>query len=266
MKAMVFAAGLGTRLKPFTDSHPKALAEVCGRPMLGLVIERLKKFGVDELVVNIHHFGDQIIDYLHKNDNFGITIHISDERSRLLDTGGGILAAREWLDDGNRFIIHNADILTDFDLAAMYERMITTDGVAMLMVAPRHTSRYLMFEPSSMRMQGWINVDTGLVRPDGLSTDGLNQLAFGGVHVISSSIFEPLAEYARHLEGDRADFDGVARFSIMDFYIDRCRELPIYGYTPQSDYVWHDIGKPASLVSAEKDFDRFYSDICVGEK
>lgn len=264
MKAMVFAAGLGTRLKPFTDRHPKALAEVCGYPMLGLVIGRLKKYGVDEVVVNVHHFADQIIDYIHDNDDFGITIHISDERSRLLDTGGGILAARRWFDDDEPFIIHNADILTDFDLYAMMDRMMSTDALALLMVASRRTARYLMFEPSFLQMKGWINIDSGLVRPAGLSIDGLTRLAFGGVHIISPRIFSSLADYAKRLEGNNPDYDGTARFSIMDFYIDHCADLPIYGYSPTSGYVWHDIGKPDALTLAEKDFDRFYSDICAG--
>lgn len=105
MKAMVFAAGLGTRLKPFTDYHPKALAEVCGKPMLGRVIEKLKDAGVDEIVVNVHHFADQIVEYIGKNDNFGITIHISDETDKLLDTGGGILAARDYFEGAEPFTV-----------------------------------------------------------------------------------------------------------------------------------------------------------------
>lgn len=266
MKAMIFAAGLGTRLKPFTDSHPKALAEVCGRPMLGLVVERLRLAGVTEIVVNVHHFADQIIDYLRVNDDFGLKIHISDERSRLLDTGGGILAARRWLDGDEPFIVHNADILTDLDIAEMYGQMLRSEAAAMLLAASRATSRYLMFDPATHRMRGWTNVDSGKIRPDGLSIDGLDRLAFGGVHIVSPDMFEPLAKYADGLEGDNAIADGNARFSIMDFYIDACGRLPIFGYQPVEYYVWHDIGKPASLVSAEKDFYRFSSDICAGEK
>lgn len=113
---MIFAAGLGTRLRPLTDNKPKALVEVAGKPMLERVILRLKRSGVDEIVVNVHHFGQQIIDFLYANDNFGVTIHVSDEREELLDTGGGILKARKWLDGGEPVIVHNADILTDFDL------------------------------------------------------------------------------------------------------------------------------------------------------
>ena len=134
MKAMIFAAGLGTRLKPFTDFHPKALAEVCGRPMLGVVIERLKMAGISEIIVNVHHFADQIVDYLHRNNDFGVRLHISDETSELLDTGGGILAARRWLDGDEPFVVHNADILTDVDIAGMLSVARSTGAALTLLV------------------------------------------------------------------------------------------------------------------------------------
>ena len=151
MKAMIFAAGLGTRLKPFTDFHPKALAEVCGRPMLGVVIERLKMAGISEIIVNVHHFADQIVDYLHRNNDFGVRLHISDETSELLDTGGGILAARRWLDGDEPFVVHNADILTDVDIAGMLSVARSTGAASTLLVASRVTKRYLLFDPSISR-------------------------------------------------------------------------------------------------------------------
>lgn len=252
MKAMVFAAGLGTRLKPFTDHHPKALAEVCGKPMLGVVIERLKKFGVDDIVVNVHHFADQIVDYLHKNDNFGITIHVSDERSCLLDTGGGILAAREWLDGKEPFIVHNADILTDANLDDMAMAFKDNDGIATLLVSDRQTKRYLLFD-SNMRMYGWTNIETGELRPQTLmSADNLVRLAFGGVHIISPAIFPYLEEFAESFSSN--DDMPIPKFSIMDFYVASCQKLPIYGYRPSVSYKWHDIGKPDALRAAEQDF------------
>ena len=122
MKAIVFAAGLGTRLYPLTESIPKALVEVGGKPMLLRVLEKLRDAGIHEIVINVHHFPDMIIDYLRSNDGFGLKIMISDERGHLLDTGGGILAARNYLDDGEPFIAHNADILTDFNLSEMITR------------------------------------------------------------------------------------------------------------------------------------------------
>lgn len=253
MKAMVFAAGLGTRLKPFTDHHPKALAEVCGQPMLGLVIKRLIKFGVNEIVVNVHHFSDQIIAFLHKNDNFGITIHISDERSSLLDTGGGILAARQWLDGNDPFIVHNADILTDFDIEGMSKDFINNNGVAILLVADRLTKRYLLFD-SDMRMTGWTNIETGELRPGTLmSRDNLVRLAFGGVHIISPSVFPYLEEFASNFVCHK-DLQNIPKFSIMDFYVASCQKLNFYGYKPQMPYKWHDIGKPEALKAAAQDF------------
>lgn len=255
MKAMIFAAGLGTRLKPFTDFHPKALAEVCGRPMLGIVIERLKSFGIDEFVVNVHHFADQIIDYLHINNDFGVRIHISDETPKLLDTGGGILAARRWLDGNDPFIVHNADILTDIDLAEMLSVARSSDALSTLLVAHRSTKRYLLFDSDSMMLKGWTNIETGQYRPDGfLMSDRDLRLAFGGVHIISPAVFPSLAAYAE----SKAD-DGVGaipKFSITDFYIDNCSTLPIKGYMSSKPYYWHDIGKPEALEAARRDFEK----------
>ena len=156
---MIFAAGLGTRLRPLTDNKPKALVEVAGKPMLERVILRLKRSGVDEIVVNVHHFGQQIIDFLYANDNFGVTIHVSDEREELLDTGGGILKARKWLDGGEPVIVHNADILTDFDLDEMMCQHVASEAVATLLVAERDTARYFVFN-DAMRLQGWTNIKT----------------------------------------------------------------------------------------------------------
>ena len=130
MKAMIFAAGLGTRLRPLTDHMPKALVPVAGVPMLQRVILRLKEAGFHDIVINIHHFGEQILDFLKANDNFGVRILISDERGELLDTGGGILKARPLLDDGEPFLIHNADILTHIDLAAIYRHHVESGAEA----------------------------------------------------------------------------------------------------------------------------------------
>lgn len=250
MKAMVFAAGLGTRLKPFTDHHPKALAEIDGHPMLGLVIEKLKTYGVTEIIVNVHHFANQIIDYLKNNNDFGVKIHISDETDRLLDTGGGILAARKWL-NGNRFIVHNADILTDFDLDDMYNFAKSNTTAATLLVADRKTKRYLLFDPNDYRMEGWTNIETGQVCPSDLrlSPASYLKLAFGGVHVLSPDIFPSLEAYASKLEAEY-----IPKFSIMDFYISYCKELKIFGYEPLKEYNWHDIGKPESLEAATESF------------
>ena len=148
MKAMIFAAGLGTRLKPLTDHMPKALVPVNGRPMLEHVILKLKQSGFNELVINIHHFGEQIIDFLEANQNFGLTIHISDEREQLLDTGGGIKKAAPFFQGNEPFLIHNVDILSDTDLKALYEYHLHSGNDATLLASKRTTARYLLFDLS----------------------------------------------------------------------------------------------------------------------
>lgn len=243
MKAMIFAAGLGTRLRPLTNDRPKALVEVGGVAMLERVINRLKAHGITEIVINIHHFGEKIIDFVKENNNFGINIYISDERDLLLDTGGGILKAQQWLDGNEPIIIHNADILTDFDLHKMVEQHINSNADATLLVADRKTARYFYIGENN-RLNGWTNISTGEVKPAdyiALNTDKLR--AFGGVHIVSSSIFSELQNYSTE-----------PKFSITPFYIDRCKDLKIMGYTPNEKYQWHDIGKIESIAIAEQEF------------
>lgn len=245
MKAMIFAAGLGTRLRPLTDSKPKALVELRGIPMLGRVIDRLRLVGVNEIVVNVHHFADKVRDYLESRD-FGVTIHVSDESDLLLDTGGGILAARQWLDSGDNepFIVHNADILTDVDLRSMVERHLHDEAMATLLVDRRDTSRYLMFD-SEDTLKGWINVKTGETKQATLDMTSLTRLAFGGVHVISPSIFDRLECYQSE----------VGRvFSIVPFYVDACRYSVIKGFRPAAGTQWFDIGSVEKLADAEHNF------------
>ena len=147
MKAMIFAAGLGSRLKPLTDTMPKALVPVAGCPMLEHVILKLKASGFTEIVINIHHFGEQIIDFLKTNNDFGLTIHISDERDRLLDTGGGIRKARLFFENsGEPFLVHNVDILSDMNLKELYDSHMQSGSVATLLASRRTTSRYLLFD------------------------------------------------------------------------------------------------------------------------
>ena len=243
MKAMIFAAGLGTRLRPLTNDRPKALVEVGGVAMLERVITRLKSHGITEIVINIHHFGEKIIEFIKENNNFGITIHISDERDLLLDTGGGVLKAQQWLDGNEPIIIHNADILTDFDLHKMVEQHINSNADATLLVADRKTARYFYIGENN-RLNGWTNISTGEVKPAdyiALNTDKLR--AFGGVHIVSPSIFSELQNYSTE-----------PKFSITPFYIDRCKDLKIMGYTPNEKYQWHDIGKIESIAIAEQEF------------
>lgn len=238
---MVFAAGLGTRLRPLTDTMPKALVPIDGTPILEHVFRRLIAAGFNEIIVNIHHFGEQIIHFLQEKQNFGINIQISDERDELLDTGGGILKAHPLLDGNEPFLVHNADILTDLDLRAFFQCHLNSNADATLLTAQRDTSRYLLFDNAG-RMQGWTNAKTGEVKPDGIryAAGMYRQLAFGGIHVLSPSIFDQLEKYAT-----------TRKFSIMPFYYNSCKSLEIRNYISENSYHWFDIGKPETLADAE---------------
>lgn len=244
MKAMIFAAGLGTRLRPITDTIPKALVEVGGVPMLGRVLLKLKAAGVDEAIVNIHHFPDLIRSYLAANSGFGITIHISDETPLLLDTGGGILAARKWLDDGAPFIVHNADILTDFNVADMMAAHNAAGADVTLLGQQRTTSRHFLFD-SGMRLVGWANTATHKTIPENLDCSSLQPLAFGGVSIVSPAVFPLLERYS----------ESAGRvFSTTPFYASYAAALDIRAHIPANPYRWFDIGKPATLAEARASY------------
>lgn len=237
IRAMVFAAGLGTRLKPLTDSMPKALVSVGGEPLLAHVLRRLKEAGITDAVVNVHHFADQIIDWLSTHDT-GMNIRISEEREAPLETGGGILHARKLL--GRKpFLVHNVDILSDLDIPA-FIAAARPGALATLLVSERKTQRYLLFD-EGMRLKGWTNVATGEVRsPDAkLNPAECRKLAFDGVHFLSPEIFAAFGRYG---------FGG--RFSIIDFYVRACADEPIYGFV-QPGLRMMDIGKLETLAAAE---------------
>ena len=241
MKALVFAAGLGTRLRPLTDHQPKALVPVGGVPMLERVILRLKKAGFEDITVNIHHFGQQIIDFLEAKQQFVLRIHISDERDLLLDTGGGILKAKGFLEGEEPFLVHNADIITDIDLNAFYSYHLEHQADATLLVSQRETSRYLLFDASG-RLQGWTNKSTGEVLPAGLdlTTGSYTPLAFNGVHVITPTLFRWMGKEP-----------WTRKFSITPFYVDICRDAHIQAYQP-TQMNFYDVGKMETLQKAEK--------------
>lgn len=242
MNALIFAAGLGTRLRPLTVSCPKALVEVDGEPMLRRVIMRVKDAGADHIVVNVHHFPDMIIDYLRREDNFGTDIRVSDERDRLLDTGGGLLKAMALFDNDDPILLHNADILTDSPLRRHMAAHAESGADATLLLSDRKSSRRLLFDQSG-RMRGWARADFSEVRPAGLDATGLQALAFGGVHVVSRSLEPLLAEYA----GRRGPV-----FSITDFYVEMCGRAVIRGFSPAERFSWFDIGRQASLEAARE--------------
>ena len=234
---MIFAAGLGTRLKPLTDHMPKALVPVAGKPMLEHVILKLIASGFDEIVINVHHFAEQIIDFLKEKNNFGIKIWISDETEELLDTGGGIKKASSLLNEP--FLVHNADILSNVDLKALYDFHIASENDATLLVSPRKTVRYLLFNQTN-RLCGWINKDTLQTKPEGFiyQPDEQQEYAFGGIHIISPSLF-------KYMEG------WTGKFSIMDFYLQTCQKTKLGGYA-KKDLQLIDIGKPDTLAQAEE--------------
>ena len=235
-QAMIFAAGLGTRLKPLTDTMPKALVPVGGQPLLWHVIMRLKEAGFERIVVNVHHFAQQIIDYLDDNDHFGMDIRISDEREQLLETGGGIKKALPLFDQESPILIHNVDILSNINLNEFYEK--GKDHDATLLVSHRTTKRYLLFD-DAMLLKGWTNIETGEVKSPHkeLQRTYLNQLAFSGIHIIGTNLYSLFQEMPD-------------RFGIMDFYLQWCAEHPIYGYC-QKDLRLMDVGKLDTLHEAE---------------
>ena len=250
MQALIFAAGLGTRLKPLTDRIPKALVSVGGEPLLKRVIFQLKDAGFTRIVVNVHHFSQQIIDYLRENNNFGMDICISDESDKLLETGGGIKKAWPLFDQTEPILIHNVDILSNVDLKKFYQ-METKDLLpssdnghdaaplaARLLVSERKTKRYLLFD-DTMRLVGWTNIETGEVKspyPD-LNPKDYQMYAFSGIHMVAPSLF-PLME------------DEPDKFPIMDFYLRHCDKVRIEGYV-KNDLKLMDVGKQETLKEAE---------------
>lgn len=242
MKALIFAAGLGTRLKPLTDTMPKALVPVAGKPMLEHVILHLREQGFTDIVINIHYLGEQIINFLKAHDNFGINISVSDERGEILETGGGILKAADLLDDGESFLVHNSDILTNIDLRAFYQQHLDNQADATLLVGHRDTSRYLIFDHTNT-LCGWINQKTGEQKPEGFSYDSTQHKAwaFGGIHVISPTLLRYMRE------------DGWSgKFSIIPFYLSVCHKARIQASPIQSDCYWFDIGKMETLQEANR--------------
>lgn len=242
MKAMIFAAGLGTRLKPLTDSCPKALVEVGGRPMLEHLIHKLKAAGVDHIVMNIHHLGQQIIDFLKAHENFGVRIDLSDERGELLDTGGGIKKACPFLEGREPFLVHNVDVASDLDLKAFWKEHCASGALASLLLGQRNTTRYLLFDEQNC-LKGWKNCQTGEFKfcdKDVRATD-YRSFAFNGIHVLSPEIFQRMK-----------DWEG--KFSIIDFYLSIAADTNIRGcYKPA--VKWMDMGKPEALEKAASLFE-----------
>ena len=238
MKAMILAAGLGTRLKPFTDKHPKALAVVNNKTILQRNIEYLASFGIKEIIINVHHFADQVIDFIKKNKGFGSDITFSDETNEVLETGGGIKKASWFFENDDKpFVVMNVDILTDLDLNKMIHFHLQQKPLATLAVTSRKTSRFFLFDNEGI-LSGWKNEKTGeekISRP----SETLVAKAFSGIHVISPEIFSMVKR-----EG---------KFSMVDVYLELAKSNKILAFD-HSDSKFIDVGKPESLLEAEKMF------------
>ena len=269
MRAMIFAAGLGTRLKPLTDTLPKALVPLAGRTLLQWQIERLKAAGITDIVVNVHHFPDMIINYLRENDNFGCRIAVSDERDMLLETGGGLRKAKELLTSSpnsliasSPILICNVDILSNIDLPTLLQAY-NPEEMGVVVVSPRETQRYLLFDHDN-RLRGWTSIATGEVRPASLvsslnilpptgETDlqakptyqlqrsDLSPLAFSGMQVLNPRIFDAMDKVVAE-KGDK--------FSLIDLYLSIAEKEILRAFIPEN-YRMMDVGKIAQLSEAE---------------
>ena len=257
---MIFAAGLGTRLKPITDTMPKALVPVCDKPLLEHVARKLWAADINDAVVNIHYFAEKIEEWVsqqswittqaneHTADN--MLFEISDERGLLLETGGAVLHARKYLEGCGSFLIHNVDILSDCDIH-WFQEQVRDDAMATLLVSERETTRFLLFAPDTLRLVGWMNTDTGdycVISPD-INPQECRALAFAGIHILSDKVLALMDEYVSEKALPRNPECGT-RFPIMSFYMWAAKKHPIYGAVAKNlEFI--DVGKLDALKPAE---------------
>ncbi|MBQ7734647.1 MAG: nucleotidyltransferase family protein [Bacteroidales bacterium] len=232
--AMVFAAGLGTRLYPLTKDRPKALVEIHGKTLLETVIQRIIDSGIRQIVVNVHHFSGLMKEYLATHP-FDADIRISDETDFLLDTGGGLKFAEPLFGSADHILLHNVDILSNIDLTQLIDSHIESGAMATLAVRQRKTSRYLIFDRSTMRLCGWENTKTNEKRMEVPCTDGV-PLGFSGIHIVRHDILD-------HIPSGQ-------KISMTPLYLDLASEYPIYGYLHQDDQ-WMDVGKYDDVVKLQ---------------
>ncbi len=231
MKAMILAAGFGTRLQPLTNDRPKALVEVGGVTLLEIMIKKLIDHGFTDIIVNVHHFADQIIEFLENHNNFDINIKISDERAELLNTGGGIAKAKWFFNDNKDFLVINVDVLTDLDLSTFMDIHHKNEAMVTLAVRNRATSRYFLFD-DDMRLCGWKNNKSSEKRVVRDEDKNLTSLAFSGIHVINPRIFSLM--------------ENEGSFSIVDVYLDLAKDNKIFGFKHDETF-WMDVGKKENL-------------------
>lgn len=236
MQAMLFAAGLGTRLRPLTDHTPKALVRVNGQPLLDIAINKLRDNGCSHIVVNVHHFSQQVTDYLAQHD-WGIKVEFSDESQELLDTGGGLKKALPLFQPNTPILLHNVDILSNANLRQFYQENATND--ATLLVSRRKTQRYLLFN-QQMQLVGWTNTATGEIRSPykNLHVEDCKMYAFAGIHTVRPDTLAPILETY------------PSKFPIMDFYLRHCHEICIKGVLSEKLELL-DVGKQDTLEAAE---------------
>ena len=246
MKAMIFAAGLGTRLKPLTDNIPKALVPLAGKTLLQWQIEKLKAAGITDIVVNVHHFPDLIINYLQEHDNFGCNIQVSDEREMLLETGGGLRKAMRLLGDeakSDGILVCNVDILSNIDVPTLLQTY-NPEEMGIVVVSERKTQRYLLFDEEN-RLCGWTNVATGEIKGDEairrLGDEAIKRLAFSGMQVLNPRIFECMDAVVEQ-KGEK--------FSLIDLYLNIADKEVLRAYVPE-DYRMMDVGKIDQISEAE---------------
>jgi NDP-sugar pyrophosphorylase family protein len=238
MKAMILAAGLGTRLKPWTDHHPKALAVVNNKSLLQRNIEYLQRYNIFEVVVNVHHFADQIENAIKQSKGWGSNVEISDECNEVLETGGGLMKAAPMLNIGKPFVLINVDILTDLDLAEMIWVHNNSKALATLATRNRETSRYFLFDREDT-LRGWRNVKTGEEKGIIDGAKDLIEKAFSGIHIISTEIFSLIKQRGK--------------FSMVDVYLDLMNDHKIISFDHTNSH-FIDVGKPESIAKAEKLF------------
>lgn len=267
MKAMIFAAGLGTRLKPITDTLPKALVPVSGKPLIEHVMTKIAQAKgpdggplVDGFVVNVHHFADKLTAWLKDESAEGAVrndllrnyhVDISDETAQLLETGGAVHHARKYLEGCGSFLIHNVDIFTSADLSCFAAQQ-REDAVATLMVSDRKTSRYFLFSPDDMRLVGWYNSTNGdtFMADPAFKKEDCRMLAFAGIHILSDRVFDYMDEYIKQ-KGLPVDEVVGTRFPIVDFYLWLCSVAPVHGVEAQN-LTFLDVGKLDTIDRAEQ--------------
>ena len=241
MNAMIFAAGLGTRLKPLTLSKPKALVEINGQTLLAIQILKLKAAGFDEIIINVHHFADEIIQYVKENNYFGTKIEFSIEKEKPLDTGGGLKKASWFFDDGKPFLLHNVDVLTNLDLNKFYNFHLEKKATATLAVRNRQTSRYLLFDEDNL-LAGWEDVNKNEKILTKEKSTELKCLAFSGISVLSPEVFE--------------QFPDKEIFSLIELFLNLSKNKNIIAFEDNRSY-WFDVGTVEKLKAAEKHLSLF---------